>query len=546
MSNPRMPLALLAACLLLPAPAHALQQGTFVLVTASGDTVSIERFTRTPDRLDAELLINAAGARFTMAVALGPGATVTRLENAYRQASADPSSTPLQSAVITFRGDSAIAEIGAGSQAVVQRIGALPNAIPFVNPSFALTEQMLRRARVLGGASVTVPVFVVQGGTTLEFRVTWLGADSAVIEMGGVPARMAVDADGAILGGVIPAQGLRLIRGAHSTAPLSIARPDYGAPPGAPYTTEEVLVRTAAGFDLAGTLTMPLGATGKVPALVTITGSGMQDRDAALPSVKGYGLFRQVADTLARSGIAVLRMDDRGFGASGGIAARATSADFADDIRAGLEWLRHRQGIDAARLGLIGHSEGGIIAPMIAAADPALHGIVIMAGPAWTGRRVVEWQNAYVLATSDQVAPSQRDSLLRASMRIADSTMQGDAWGRFFASYDPLPAARSVKAPVLILHGETDQQVTVAQASELAAAFRAGGNHDVTVRTFPATNHLFLADSVGHWVNYSRLPSGAVRSEVLAALVEWVRGRFAPQASGGFSPDFPSEFPAKK
>lgn len=526
---------LAAAALLAPVPVLALQQGTFVLLTATGDTLSIERFSRSPERLESELLIKAAGARFTMGLTLGAGATVTRFENEYRQASADPASPPLQSAVITFSGDSAFAEIGSGDRKVVQRIGSRGNSIPFVNPSFALTEQMLRRARVLGGSPVTVPVFVVQGGTTVDFRVTWLGADSAVIEMGGVPARVAVDADGSILGGVIPAQGLRLVRGAHTTAPLSVARPDYRAPEGAPYTSEDVEVRTAGGFVLAGTLTMPMGAKGSVPAFVTITGSGLQDRDAALPMVKGYALYRQVADTLARHGVAVLRMDDRGFGASGGIAAGATTVDFADDIRAGLAWLRQHRGIDARRLGLIGHSEGGIIAPMIAASDTSLRGIVIMAGPAWTGRRVVEWQNAYVLATSAQVAPSQRDSLLTASMRIADAAMQRDAWGRFFASYDPLPTARRVKAPVLVLHGETDQQVTVAQAGELAAALRAGGNRDVTVRTFPATNHLFLADSVGHWANYSQLASGTVRPEVLGALVDWVRGRFSPPGNGRHS-----------
>ena len=361
----------------------------------------------------------------------------------------------------------------------------------------------------------------------MSFTFTWVGSDSAVLDLGGVAARVAVGPDGEILGAVIPSQGVRVVRVASvPDALLVVARPEYSAPADAPYTSEDVRIPTPGGFSLAGTLTMPRGAAGPVPALVTITGSGLQDRDGAIPMVRGYRPFRQVADTLSRHGVAVLRMDDRGYGMSGGSAAGATSADFADDIRAGLTWLRSHAGIDGGRLGLIGHSEGGIIAPMIAAVDTSLRGIVLMAGPAWTGRRVVESQNAYLLRTSREAVPSQRDSLLRSSMRIADSTMAGDAWGRFFMAYDPLPTARRVRAPVLLLHGATDRQVTPEQAGELESALRAGGNHDVTVRVFPATNHLFLSDSIGHWVDYPKLPSGAVGSDVLGALVDWVTRRF--------------------
>jgi len=337
-----------------------------------------------------------------------------------------------------------------------------------------------------------------------------------------------VDDGGAILGGVIPAQGLSIVRiSGLSPGALDVPAPDYSAPPGATYTAVDVTIPTPAGFTLAGTLTMPGNGRGPVPAMVTITGSGLQDRDEAIPLVRGYRLFRQVADTLARHGVAVLRMDDRGFGQSGGPVAGATTADFADDIRAGLAWLRARPDIDGSRLGLIGHSEGAIIAPMIAATDTGLRGIVLMAGPAWPGRRVVESQNAYAIGRAPQVPLSERDSLLLASMRIADSTMRNDPWWRFFASHDPVATARRVRVPVLILHGETDRQVTVEQSRELAAALGEGGNRDVTVRTFPRANHLFVADSVGFWGDYMRLPSGAVLPAVIGA----ARCRFpgAPQ-----------------
>src|SRR5207237_1259559 len=159
-----------------------------------------------------------------------------------------------------------------------------------------------------------------------------------------------------------------------------------------------------------------------VPAMVTITGSGLEDRDESLPSVlKGYVPFRQIADTLGRRGIAVLRMDDRGFGASTGDPKVATSADFADDIRAGLAYLRTRTDIDAHRLGLIGHSEGGMIAPMIAATDTALRGIVLLAGPSISGRAILRYQNQQAIARNTALSPAKRDSLLERAMLRVDS-----------------------------------------------------------------------------------------------------------------------------
>ncbi len=525
MSAARLAVAVLAIAVAVPLGAQ--ERGGFVLLSASGDTVSTERFTRTGTRLDLELLFRLAGARFTMSSSLAPDATITRFENAYRQATASPSSAPLQTAVITFPGDSAIAEITTGERTVTQRLGSRAGAIPFVNPSFGLVEQLLRRARVVGGDSVKVPVFLVQGGQTVDFTVAWVGSDSAVIDMGGVPARLHVDAAGAILGGVIPSQRLRILRSATlGQEAMEVAPPDYSAPPGAPYTATEVSIPTKEGFSLAGTLTLPKDAARPLPALVTITGSGQQDRDESIPLVKGYRLFRQIADTLSRHGVAVLRMDDRGYGASGGDATQATSADFADDIRAALAWLRSRSDIDSSRLGLIGHSEGGIIAPLVAASDSSLRGIVLMAAPAWTGRRVIEWQNRYAIERSPQVEPSRRDSLLAASMSLVDSSLTSTPWGHFFSAWNPLVVASKVSVPVLILHGETDRQVTVEQARELATALREGGNRDVTTHTFPGVNHLFLHDRDGYWGNYSNLPSGSVPPEVLSELLHWVTAHF--------------------
>jgi len=153
------------------------------------------------------------------------------------------------------------------------------------------------------------------------------------------------------------------------------SKPDCSAPAGATYTAEEVTIQTPAGHTLAGTLTLPIGASRahRVGAIVTVTGSGPQDRDESI-GLEGYRPFQQIADSLGRIGIAVLRMDDRGSGGSTGTFKGATSADFAEDVRAGLAWLRTRPEIRANRLGVLGHSEGAVIAPMVAMKEPALRG----------------------------------------------------------------------------------------------------------------------------------------------------------------------------
>jgi len=206
--------------------------------------------------------------------------------------------------------------------------------------------------------------------------------------LGAAEFRLRTSPEGAILSGGVPVQGVTFERvDSLPDRVLAMAAPDYSAPAGAPYTAEAVRVPTRGGFELAGTLTRPERA-GRVPCVVLITGSGPQERDEAIPLVRGYRPFRQIADTLSRRGIAVLRLDDRGFGESGGQSSSATSLDFADDVEDALHWLARRADIDSTRLALLGHSEGGLIAPIVAQRGARLQGMVLMAGPAWNGRRI--------------------------------------------------------------------------------------------------------------------------------------------------------------
>ena len=147
-----------------------------------------------------------------------------------------------------------------------------------------------------------------------------------------------------------------------------------------------------------------------------------------------------------------------------------------------------------------------------------------MAGPSRTGRRILEYQNAQMIDRGHP-SPAARDSLLRLSMRQIDSLATGQPWMKFFLGYDPLPTARRVRAPVLILQGANDWQVTPEQAPELEAAFRAGGNRDVTLERFANADHLFADDSSGDPARYAALRERAVRADVLDALGEWLEKR---------------------
>jgi dipeptidyl aminopeptidase/acylaminoacyl peptidase len=311
-------------------------------------------------------------------------------------------------------------------------------------------------------------------------------------------------------------------------APKPTPKPDYSAPADAPYTAEEVVVKTPAGHTLAGTLTLPKGAsrTSPVGAIVTITGSGPQNRDEDL-GLGGFRPFRQIADTLARRGIAVLRMDDRGTGASGGTFKGSTSADFGEDTRAGLAYLRTRPEIRADRLGVLGHSEGAVIAPMVADKEPNLRAIVLLAGVADPARSALAFQLKNIYDHDTKLTPEKRAEMIAAIPARIDGMMAADPWMKFFLTYDPAATMRRVKTPVLILTGSNDKQAAPEQVALEEAAFKQAGNTDVTARVVPGLNHLFVEDSDGFPGNYSKLPQPlAMRPDVLETITEWIVKRF--------------------
>jgi len=504
--------------------AQATERAVF-LVRLGSDTIAVERASRIGQQLEGKLVIRSPALRIGQQLTLTDSSTVARVVTTVGVGAAGDSVQ--QRAELTFRGDSAsshVEDTRAPVPVADRQFTVTRGAIPFVNLSGLSLELILRRARALGGDTARVPLLLI-GGQGVTAMVTRRGADSVVVSLGGVSLRARTDGEGRLLGAAVPSQSVVFERLA-GDSPAAAWRPvevSYAAPAGAPYTAEDVAVRTPAGLRFVGTLTVPAhAATARVPAVVLITGSGPQDRDERTSFLENWRPFREIADTLSRRGIAVLRLDDRGVGGSDAGPATATSADYADDIRAALAWLRTRPEIDSTRLGLVGHSEGAIIAPMVAAGNARLRGIVLIAGTASRGRDILTEQRRYLFSRDTTISAGRRDSLIAAAAREADSAYAVPGWMHYFADYDPLPTARRVRVPVLILQGETDRQVPASEARKLAEALRGAGNRRVTLRTFPGMNHLLVDDPSGNPMGYTKLPSHAVRKDLLGALADWL------------------------
>ena len=379
----------------------------------------------------------------------------------------------------------------------------------------------------------------------------------------GQTVRFTMPANGATYEGVLAADG-KAIAGAWTGAgykgPLTFAsrpvqtagpaRPQTPKPP-FPYRTEEVTVSSAPGVKLAGTLTLPQGK-GPFPAVVMITGSGPQDRDE---TILGHKPFAVIADRLTRDGIAVLRVDDRGFAKSTGNFASATDDDFAVDAAANVAFLRKRPDIDPARIGLIGHSEGGIVAPKVAAKDPKIAFVVLMAGPGVPLAEVLRAQRAKLLPAmgagpetiqKGQVLVDHAVAAMKGAKDEADAkaralqvikaegagvartdteaqvlaTQLSSGWMRDLLDYDPAPTLAKVKCPILALNGTKDGQVPPEQnLPAIRAATR--GNPDVTIQELPGLNHLFQTAKTGAVGEYADIEE-TVAPSALDAMSGWI------------------------
>ena len=334
---------------------------------------------------------------------------------------------------------------------------------------------------------------------------------------------------------------------------LEQRRPQTPAKP-YPYKTEEVSFQSPSpGISLSGTLTLPHGAE-PCPVALLLPGLGPLDRDE---SDSGHRPFLVLSDYLTRRGIAVLRYDKRGIGKSTGSFDEATTADFAIDAEAALAFLKSRHEIDARKIGIIGHSEGAVIAPMIAARSSEVAWIVMLAGPATKGEETLLMQSTLITRAAgmdeDQVSKSlefdkQSYMLVRQEKdRAVLETKLGELvkvsglgpamppaflqrqihvtsspWFRYFLDYDPVPALQKTKCPVLALNGEKDLQVPPKENLPLIKkALQDGGNTDFQIVELPDLNHLFQHCETGLPAE-SRVIEETFASEALKTISAWV------------------------
>jgi pimeloyl-ACP methyl ester carboxylesterase len=320
-----------------------------------------------------------------------------------------------------------------------------------------------------------------------------------------------------------------------------------------PYGTEPVSFGNAraGGVTLSGTFSKPRGA-GPFPAVVLIAGSGPNTRDEA---VAGHKIFLVLADYFSRQGLAVLRYDKRGAGASSGDYAAATTADFISDAEAAVAYLKTRGDVDTKHIGLVGHSEGGLIAPAVAVADPGVAFVVLMAGPGVRGDKVLLKQGdlisrangmseadiargdaqraqAFAIvegASSPAEAKARLDAI--AAQAIAAGRLRKDAadqsiaqvtspWLYSFLRYDPAPALQKVRVPVLAVGGSLDLQV---EPKENLAAIKAAlkDDPDATVIELPGLNHLFQDAATGAPGEYERIEE-TVSPTALKVIGDWI------------------------
>ena len=330
-----------------------------------------------------------------------------------------------------------------------------------------------------------------------------------------------------------------------------------------PYFSEEVAIENpGAGVTLSGTLTLP-SKEGQYPVVVLITGSGPQNRDEEL---MGHKPFLVLADYLTRNGIGVLRYDDRGTAKSTGIFSEATTLDLASDAEAALNYLKTRAGVNKEKIGLLGHSEGGIIAPMIAARSQDVRFIILLAGTGLPGWELLLLQQNLIgkaSGISDDILQKNSElnqEIFNIIIRSGDSAKlktdlanylkesihefpasvkpQGmsdeelvrmlvdqysSPWMQFFLKYDPATALSQVKCPVLAINGAKDLQVPPKEnLGAIEKALRKGKNPSVTLREMPGLNHLFQECKTGSPDEYATIEQ-TFSPVALDVITKWIQ-----------------------
>jgi uncharacterized protein len=323
-----------------------------------------------------------------------------------------------------------------------------------------------------------------------------------------------------------------------------------------PYVEQEVVYENKkARIKIAGTLTIP-NKDGVFPAVILIPGSGVQDRDE---TIMGHKPFLVLSHYLTLQGIAVLRVDDRGIGGSGGKKSESTAFDLAGDVLAGIEFLKTQKSINPARIGLIGHSEGGIIAPIAANMSKDVAFVLTMAGPGIVGEQIlykqgelinrasgasesqIEENRKFQKALFDILKDKKDTSNIHARLyKVFASTMKtpidekqkatidiqinsiNTPWFKFFLTYDPAPALEKVKCPILALLAQKDLQVPIKENFDaIDKAFIKGGNKKAVALEITDLNHLFQVCETGTISEYGQIEE-TIAPKALSTIYSWI------------------------
>ena len=346
----------------------------------------------------------------------------------------------------------------------------------------------------------------------------------------------------------------------HSFEKYSVNRPQEPKPP-YPYLEKEVIIKNdTAKIELSGTLTIPEKG-GPFPAVILITGSGPQNRDEEL---MGHKPFLVLADYLTRKGIAVLRCDDRGLGKSTGKFSTATTLDFVTDVSAEIDFLKTQKEIDTTKIGLAGHSEGGLIAPIVASERKDVAFINLLAGPGLSGERILLMQAAIInnkagfsekeLASDDRLrtkiyaaikknsynekatvkvkalfhSAKKKNPEEKGLSQLDDNQIDlfikqcTTPWFRTFLILDPIDYLPKVHCPLLALNGSLDVQVPAKENLEaIEKALIFGGNSHYSIEEIPGANHLFQQAKTGNVDEYGKIEE-TMSPEVLQKISDWI------------------------
>ena len=399
---------------------------------------------------------------------------------------------------------------------------------------------------VIEQAAEGIPVLVHRDGNQIRFEVPTIG--------GKFEGRL--ESDSQAISGQWSQSGRTLpytLKRRMSRSSALEQRPQNPTKP-YPYLEEEVsFLNPAAGVRLAGTITFPHGK-GPFPAALLISGSGPNDRDE---TILGHKPFLVLADTLTRAGIAVLRVDKRGVGHSTGDFSVATMADFASDGLAGIAYLKTRGEVDPTRIGVIGHSEGGEVAPMVAGRDPTVAWVVLMAPPSVPGEEILYAQQRLIAqAVGESSAAIDRNVAMNHDVfavvknekdigvitqrvrELITAQTAGQAvpagavetqvkavtsnWFRDFLTYDPAPALERLQCPILVISGEKDLQVPPQQNLPVIRKALAH-NLGAEVRELPGLNHLFQTATTGSPAEYSHIEQ-TISPSALDIISRWIQG----------------------